>query len=123
MKRELWLMARAFANGIQLLNSGFCSDDKEGELDADEEWLIAEKVNSECSDMMVEDAEVILGLALTLPRKRFCERIGCVYHHPDTPMTHSYRDLDDVINRCDKCKNNEKSKVALDDRVDLFKKK
>ena len=60
MKRELWAIAKGFLSGIQIINSVFCSKDSEQELSEEEKWDIVEFINSEVSNMMLEDAEDII---------------------------------------------------------------
>lgn len=113
MRRELWAIANAFAYGIRVLNSAFCSDSKEEqELSRDELVLIAEQVNNMCSSLMIEDAQLILQMVESIPAKRFCEKLDCVYHNPENPNKHNYTIYQSFCDVCihNKCKDNTNKK-------------
>ena len=94
MKREPWSIGSTFGYAIRVLNSIFCSDlEKEQEYDQDTKWLVAEQINSMCSDMMIEDAQDMLAMVSSIPTGRLCERTDCRFHHPPNPHTHSYVDV------------------------------
>ena len=93
MKREMWVVANTFAYAIRILNSIFCDGDvklgkdrdgeyNEKEYNEKEMWLVAEQVNSMCSEIMIEDVEIIIAMIKSLPIKRLCEKTDCFYHHP-----------------------------------------
>lgn len=118
MKRELWSIGCTFGYAIRVLNSIFCDGEIEKELSEDEKWLVAEQVNSMCSDMMIEDAQDILTMVNSMVTNRLCERVDCQYHHPKTPHTHTFCDM--FKDKCEECIHNEKSKTPDDDKIEHF---
>ena len=116
LKREPWSIANAFAYGIRILNAMFCSDNKdEQEYSPEEMSLVAEQINSMCSRMMIEDAELIIGMILSTPKDRLCERTDCRYHHPDDYRKHDFNIFQD---KCDECIHNQKCKLDESSRMD-----
>jgi hypothetical protein len=123
MNREPWAIGNTFAYAIRILNCIFCRDTKhpeytEKEKEASESihWLVAEQINSMCSDMMIEDAQDMLVMVSSIPTNRLCEMLGCHYHHPKNPHRSSYVDVSG--DKCSKCVNNKNCKIA--DKVDNF---
>ena len=117
MKREPWAIANTFAYAIRVLNCIFNRQEgKEGwteddiEASADTHHLVAEQINSMCSDMMIEDAQDILKMVESIPSGRLCEKLDCHWHHPENPRTHSYADVSKE--KCDECLHNQKSKES-----------
>ena len=104
LKREHWSIGSTFGYAIRVLNSIFCSDLKEEDIyETDNKWLVAEQVNSLCSRMMIEDAEEIISMVLSIPDQRMCERTDCIFHHPKKHATHDYSIFQD---KCDECIHN-----------------
>lgn len=120
MKRELWAIGKAFASGIQILNSICCSNDDEKEFGWDERWLVAEQINGSCSEMMIDDAYDVLVMIQSIPKNRLCEKIECIYHHPEDPTSNNYCHCQD---KCDECVENQKSKLDKLRKKNNFKSK
>ncbi len=125
MKREPWAIGTAFAHGVRILNCIFCRHPKEEGWDEDDveashdiKLLVAEQINSMCSDMMIEDAQDMLAMVSSIPTGRLCERTDCIYHHPENPHTHSYVDVSGE--KCGECPNNQKSQVEVKDRTNHY---
>lgn len=128
MKREPWAIANTFAYAIRVLNCIFCRHPKkEGwteddvEASADIHWLVAEQINSMCSDMMMEDAEEMMAMVRSIPTGRLCEKTDCQYHHPENPRSHTFCDM--FKDKCGKCMYNKKSKIRLYDQLEHFEAK
>jgi hypothetical protein len=67
MKREPWSIAHTFGYAVRILNSIFCRNEdrpewteEEQEMGENNKWLVAEQINSLCSNMMIEDAQDML---------------------------------------------------------------
>jgi len=121
MRRELWAIGCSFGYAIRILNSICCTDCKEEhELSEDESWLVAEQINSMCSEMMLDDAWDVLNMIRAVPKNRLCERTDCRYHHPENAEKHNYNHFQD---KCDECIKNEKSKLDEADRIHHFESK
>ena len=125
MKREPWAIGNTFGYAIRVLNSIFCRkgdirgwSEEDKEMGEDNKWLVAEQINSMCSDMMIEDAQDILKMISSMPSNRLCEEITCVYHHPDNPGSHGYNGL--YNKRCGECCHN---KNQTDATLNHFKRK
>ena len=123
MKREPWAIANTFAYAIRILNSIFCTATKESrvnctdewteeekEMGEDNKWLIAEQINSMCSDMMIEDAQDMLIMVHSIPTGRLCEKTDCHFHHPPNPHRSSYVDVS--RDKCAECKYNKAAKIS-----------
>ncbi len=118
MKREPWAIANAFAYGVRVLNSIFCTDCKnEPEYGEDDLWLVVEQINSMCSVIMIDDAYDILVMVQSIPMNRLCERTDCNYHHPEDPTKHNYCNFQD---KCDECIHNKKSKEEKSNQMEHF---
>jgi len=119
MRRELWVIGNAFANGVRILNSIFCTDcKKEPQLSEDEKWLLAEQINSMCSSMMIEDAQEMLVMVGSMTAMRLCERTDCLYHHSEFPQTHAFGNM--FKDKCNECLHNEKSRIDPDNKMEHF---
>lgn len=125
MKREPWAIGNAFAYAVRVLNCIFCRHPKEEGWNEDDieandniHHLVAEQINSMCSDMMREDAEDILAMVASIPTGRLCERLDCRFHHPENPRTHTYVDVS--TKRCGECIYNKKCKIEESKRVGNF---
>jgi hypothetical protein len=127
MKREPWAIGNTFAYAVRVLNSIFCmasdgdstgcseswsADDREASGDI--HWLVAEQINSMCSDMMIEDAQDMLKMVQSIPTGRLCERMDCHFHHPPNPNRSSYVDVSGA--KCRVCPYNTKCKVDVSKR-------
>ena len=68
MKRELWMAASAFSNGVLILNSLFCENKEktDGEINNAELDEVIKFIKDKCSPMMIEDALEVLEKALKL---------------------------------------------------------
>jgi len=127
MKREPWAIANTFAYAIRVLNCIFCRHpEKEGWTEDDKEasnethWLIAEQINSMCSDMMIEDARDVLKMISVIPANRLCERLDCLFHHPENFQRYDYNKFAD---KCNKCSHNEKCKLDKYNKIEHFESK
>lgn len=125
MKREPWSIANTFAYAIRVLNCIFCRQPKkagwnEDDVEASDEihHLVAEQINSMCSDMMIEDAQEILKMVESIPTGRLCEKLNCHWHHPENPRTHSYADTSK--DKCGECSHNCNSKLDEIHKFDNF---
>jgi len=115
MRRELWALATAFISGVKIINSAFRMKDEEHELPDNEIWLMAERINSECSTLMLEDAQTILSMVASLPEsKRFCVKTDCLYHHAKNIQFSDRLPTE----KCDDCTRNEKCKN--EDKIDYY---
>ena len=121
MRRELWSIGCCFGYAVRVLNSIFCTDRKEEtELSDDEMWLVAEQINSMCSEMMLDDAYDVLVMIQSIPKNRLCEKIECIYHHPENEASHNYCHFQ---SKCDECVENKKSKLGKSRQKNNFKSK
>lgn len=128
MKREPWAIANTFAYAIRVLNCIFCRRTKEegwteDDVEASDEihHLVAEQINSMCSDMMIEDAQTILVMVQAIPTGRLCEKINCRYHHPEDPHHSSYVDVSK--DKCGECFGNKKCELKEMNKKNNFVKK
>ena len=120
MKREPWAIGNQFAYAIRVLNSIFCRKEdckeskdwteEEKEMHPDNVWLIAEQINSMCSPTMLMDARDVMTQVMSMPSNRMCEKINCIYHHPENPEKHTFNGL--YEEKCNKCIYNKKAKDA-----------
>jgi len=118
MKREPWAIANTFGYAVRVLNSIFCQSDmpvyteEEKEMEEENKWLVAEQINSMCSDMMIEDAQDMLRMVQAMPINRLCEKVDCIYHHPKNPITHTFKGI--FEDKCAECINNQKAVPTAD---------
>lgn len=134
MKREPWAIANTFAYAVRVLNCIFCRHpEEEGWTEDDKEasgknhWLIAEQINSMCSDMMIEDAQDMLVMVASIPTGRLCEEIDCKFHHYDNlPPFDSpaeqikKRDYTIFKDKCGECPHNKKSEIEKSKQKNHF---
>ena len=114
MRREIWAIGNTFGYAVRVLNSIFCTDtEKETEFSENDKWLVAEQVNSLCSEMMIDDAYDILRMVQAIPYDRLCEKVYCIKHHPN-PFKKSDKE------RCDQCSYNKKSKTPVDLKFNFY---
>lgn len=107
MTREKFIISKAFIDGIKILNSAFCEKNHEDSYSEEELWEIAEKVNAECNDLMIDDAMLILEMVKRIPIKRYCIRTNCFYHKPNNYK----QDNSSLFQRkCDECCYNDNCK-------------
>ena len=117
MKRELWVIGKTVASAIGILNSVRC-EAEENPLSRDDQSLIVELVNSECSGMMLDSIFDLVNDACDRPTGRLCERTDCDYYkRGNANLLVSEHNI-----KCKECTNNQKSDTAdmyhFEDNID-----